>query len=116
MSSATLPVTTVDQPRPCKLVEWKPWPNENSSLIAHVSVSFSGWKVNKIPVFRGADGSLSVGAPDIPEIDASGRVRMTEDGKRKYQPLIQFETNEARERWRRAIQGAIVAAGFGGAP
>jgi hypothetical protein len=99
-------LANTQQPRGCKLVQRTPWPYSNSSLIAHVSVSFP----------RKAGGSISVGVPDIPEIDVSGHVQVGEDGKRKYHTLLQFETNEPRERWHRAGQGAVVAAGIRGAP
>ena len=66
--------------RVCRLAQWKPWPGGNSSLVGHASVNFSGWVIHRVPVFRKGDGSLSVGTPTPPEIDADGRVKMR-DGK-----------------------------------
>jgi hypothetical protein len=99
--------------RSCRVTKWEPWPFENSSLIGHATCSFSGWVIPKIPAFRRADGSLSVGTPSVPEIDAEGRIRMR-DGKKQYHPAITFETAEAKERWERAILSALSAAGIGG--
>jgi hypothetical protein len=47
----------------------------NPHLIGHCSVDFSGWVVHRIPVFRKADGSLSVGGPTAAEVDGDGRQR-----------------------------------------
>ena len=33
-------------------------------------------------------------------------------GRKIYSPLIQFETTEGRERWRRSVLGALAAAGL----
>lgn len=100
--------------RICRLIEWKPWPLPNPSLIGHASVSFSGgWVVHRAPVFRRGDGSLSVGTPNAPELDGDGRIKMR-DGKRQYWPVITFENNEARDRWQRSILAALVAAGITG--
>ena len=93
----------------CRLVRWTPWPFENPALIGHCSVAFTGgWCVHSIPVFRRGDGSLSVGAPDIPVLDREGRIRLRPDGKRHYTKLLTFETAEARERWS-ALLGALAA-------
>jgi hypothetical protein len=99
--------------RPCRLVEWKPWPFDSPSLIGHATVSFAGWVMTSIPVFRKAEsGGLSVGVPSIPQIDTEGRVRM-KDGKRVYTALMNFENAEARERWNRSVLAALTAAGIG---
>ena len=66
-----------------------------------------------MPVFRKGDGSLSVGTPTAPEIDADGRVKMR-DGKRLYTSVITLENSEARERWQRSILAALAAGGITG--
>jgi hypothetical protein len=111
--AAVIPATRVE--RACRVTEWKPWPYGNGSLIGHVTVNFSGWTIHHIPVFRTGDGSLSVGTPTKPEIDAEGRVRLR-DGKRMYTSVISFETADARERWQRSILAALAAAGIGSEP
>jgi hypothetical protein len=98
--------------RPCRVVDWKAWPFDNPSLIGHATVSFSGWTVQQV---RRGDGSLSVGVPNAAQIDSEGRVKL-KDGKRQYTTVLTFETDEARERWLRAVLAALVAAGIGGAP
>jgi hypothetical protein len=99
--------------RACRLIEWKPWPVPSPSLIGHATVSFSGWTVRSIPVFRRGDGSLSVGTPSAAEIDSEGRIKQR-DGKRQYLAVISFDTAEARERWQRSILAALAAAGVSG--
>jgi hypothetical protein len=107
----TLPRTD----RACRLIECKPWPFDNPSLIGHCTVAFSGgWVVHAIPVFRRADGSLSVGVPNAAQLDAEGRIKQR-DGKRDYKSILTFETTEARERWQRLVLGALAAAGITGA-
>jgi hypothetical protein len=98
--------------RVCRLVGWQPWPGTNSSLIGHATISFSGWVVHRVPVFRKADRTLSVGTPSAPEIDAEGRIK-TRDGKRQYWPVITLENNESRERWQRSVLAALAAGGIG---
>ena len=96
----------------CRLVEWKPWPFENPSLIGHCSIAFAGgWCVHRIPVFRKADGSLSIGTPDAADVDRDGRIKLKPDGKKSYWKVISFETTEARERWQRMILAALADAG-----
>jgi hypothetical protein len=89
-------------------------PFDNPRLIGHATVSFSGWTVHRVPVFRRGDGSLSVGTPNAAEVDADGRIKQR-DGKKAI-PVLTFETAEARDRWQRAVLAALVAAGIGGAP
>jgi hypothetical protein len=113
-------ITIASPPRPaplCRVVEWKPWPFDNPSLIGHVDAVFSGgWRINAIPVFKRADGSLSVGVPSIPVLDSDGRVRLKPDGKKQYTALIGFEAPGAKRRWEDAILGALAAAGITAAP
>jgi len=106
-----LPATRSDPQ--CRIVQWKPWPFDNPSLIGHCDVAFAGgWVLHQVPVFRGRDGTLSVGTPSAPQIDASGQVKLREDGKRMYVALLSFEHKAARERWNRLILGALAAAGI----
>jgi hypothetical protein len=115
-SSSSITVSAPRQgERACRLIEWKPWLLGNSSLLGHATVSFSGWIVHRVPVFRRADGTLSVGTPNAPEVDAEGRIKLR-DGKKQYLPVLSFETSEARERWQRMVLGALAAAGITGAP
>jgi hypothetical protein len=101
--------------RVCGLVAWKPWPQPNPSLLGHCAVAFAGgWVVHDIPVFRRADGTLSVGAPNAAQLDTDGRIKQR-DGKRQYTALLSFETTEARERWQRLVLGALAAGGITGA-
>ena len=99
----------------CRLIEWKPWLFKNPSLLGHCSVAFAGgWHVHRIPVFRKGDGSVGVGAPDAADVDGDGKIKLKPDGKKSYWKIITFETTEARERWQRMIQTALVDAGVGG--
>lgn len=44
------------------------------------SITFAGdWVVRRIPVFRKADGSLSIGTPDVAEVDRDGQIREKPD-------------------------------------
>jgi hypothetical protein len=100
----------------CRLVQWTPWPFPNPSLIGHCSIAFAGgWQVHRIPVFRKADGSLSVGTPDAAGVDRDGRIKLKPDGKKSY-GKVTFETTEARERWQRMIQAALAEAGVAAQP
>lgn len=101
--------------RPCRLIEWKPWPFDSASLIGNCAVSFSGWVVHQVPVFRKADGSLSIGTPNAAQLEGDGRVKVR-DGKRQYSAVMTFETIDARERWRRMVLAALAAGGIVGGP
>jgi hypothetical protein len=110
--SATLQPTD----RACRLIEWKPWPFDNPSLIGHCAIAFSGgWVVHAIPAFRRADGSLSVGVPNAAQLDGDGRIKQR-DGKRDYKSILTFETTDARERWQRMVLAALADGGITGAP
>ena len=112
MSASSISIAQRRTERACRLLEWKPWPFENPSLIGHCSIAFAGgWQVHRIPVFRKADGSLSVGTPDAADVDRDGRIKLKPDGKKSYGKVITFETTEARERWQRMIQAALAEAG-----
>jgi hypothetical protein len=98
--------------RSCRLIEWKPWPFDNPSLLGHCAIAFSGgWCVNSIPIFRKGDGSLSVGVPNAAQIDSDGRIKVR-DGKRQYVAVLSFETAEGRARWQRMVLGALAAGGI----
>lgn len=113
MSGQHLPARRQDE-RSCRLIEWKPWPFDNPSLLGHCAVAFAGgWTVHQIPVFRRADGSLSAGVPNAAQLDSEGRIKQR-DGKRQYTPVLSFETAEARERWQRLVLGALALGGITG--
>jgi hypothetical protein len=115
VSTAQL-VTVQRGDRACRLIEWRPWAQPNNSLLGHCAVAFAGgWVVHAIPVFRRADGSLSVGVPNAAQLDTEGRIKQR-DGKRDYKNILTFETTEARERWRHLVLGALAAGGITGAP
>jgi hypothetical protein len=96
----------------CRLIEWKPWPFENPSLMGHCSVAFAGgWQVHGIPVFKKADGSISIGTPEAADLDRDGRIKLKPDGKKSYHRIITFETGEAKARWNRMVLGALAEAG-----
>jgi hypothetical protein len=98
-----------------RVVEWRPWPFDNPSLIGHCAVAFAGgWVMHGIPMFRTKDGSLSVGVPNAAQLDAEGRIKQR-DGKRDYKSIVSFETTEGRERWQRLVLAALADAGVGGA-
>jgi len=100
----------------CRLVQWQPTATP-SSLIGWAAVSFpGGWRVASIAVFRASGGGLSVGVPSIPLLDQSGAPLRDQNGKKCYQPIIAFESAEARARWNAAICAALAATGIGGAP
>jgi hypothetical protein len=97
-------------------VQWAPWPFPNNSLIGHATIAFAGgWTVHRIPVFRTDGGGLSAGVPNAAELDAEGRVKTRQDGKRAYNAVISFETKDARRRWQESVLAALAAGGIGGA-
>jgi hypothetical protein len=95
--------------RVCRLVEWKPWSQPNSSLLGHATISFSGWIVHRVPIFRTKDG-LSAGRPNAPEVDAAGNARLKPDGKKQYWAVITFKSPADNDRWQRLVLGALAAA------
>jgi hypothetical protein len=64
-----------------RLMDFRAWPDAHSALLGHCDVAFpSGVIIKRIPLFRKRDGSISVGVPDVPLIDAEGHARLV-DGK-----------------------------------
>jgi hypothetical protein len=99
--------------RSCRLLEWKPWPFDNPSLVGHCAVAFTGgWVVHEIPVFRKADGGLSVGVPNAAQIDREGRIKLLPGGKRDYKAVLTFETAEGKARWQRMVLSTLHDAGI----
>jgi hypothetical protein len=97
--------------RACRLVQWTPVDN-SPSLIGRATIAFAGgWVVSAIPIFRRADGSLSVGVPNSAQLDAEGRIKVR-DGKRQYASILTFESTEAKARWSRMVLGALIDAGI----
>lgn len=113
-SNSNLPAQTAPHSSAgATLVEWRPRPT-SGPLAGHATVDFGGWVINRIAIFRRADGSLSVGSPSGAEIDSDGRQR-ERDGKRQFWQVVTFGSAEAKARWERAVLGALSAAGIGGA-
>jgi hypothetical protein len=115
MSHIAPPPVPVSE-RPCRISEWRPF-DGGGSLIGKATVQFrNGLVVAGVPVFRRGDGSLSVGTPDAPLVDADGQQLRDADGKRRYAKVISFATQDGRERWNRTILGALADAGIGVVP
>jgi hypothetical protein len=91
-----------------RLVQYQP---PNASLIGLAKIDFNGWVVARIPIFRRNDGSLSVGAPNAPEVDLDGRQRLRADGKRQFWAVVTFADRAAKERWERSVLTALASAG-----
>jgi len=53
---------------------------------------------------------LSVGIPAAPELDGEGKVKLR-DGKRQYFKLLAFACADDRDRFQRAVLGALAEAG-----
>jgi hypothetical protein len=97
--------------RPCRCVNWTPWNNPATSLAGYATVSFVPDPViNRMPIFRGDDSTLSVGVPSIPEIGADGKIKIR-DGKRVYHLVLSFACADDREWFSRAVLGALAEAG-----
>lgn len=77
----------------------------------HAEIDFSGWVVARIPIFRRADCSLSVGVPSAPEVDRDGVQQRDAAGKRKFWSMISF-TGNSRDRWNRMVLAALADAGI----
>src|SRR5690242_16855002 len=97
--------------RPC-LIERKPWPFDNQAFIGHAAVSFNGWTIHRISMFRRADCRLIVGTPNAAEIHTDVRIRQR-GSKKQYRSLKTLEGLEAHEQWQRAVLAALAAAGIG---
>jgi hypothetical protein len=93
-----------------RLLNYRPW-SRPGSLIGHADVAFGSLQILRIPLFRKADSTVGVGVPSCPELGPDGRVRTDDSGKRLYWPLVTFADADARERWQRAVLGALDAAG-----
>jgi hypothetical protein len=115
MSSSTTLIRPSRSELPAaRVIEWKPWPFDNPSLIGHCAVAFAGgWVVHDIPVFRTGEGGVSAGTPTMAQLDGEGRVKLKPDGKRDYKSVFSFESNDARQRWRTMIAAALAAGGIG---
>jgi hypothetical protein len=92
-----------------RLIGCRPWPHPNASLRGHCDIDFGGWVVCEIPIFRRGDGSISAGSPSAAKVDAEGRQRVLPNCKRDWWSVIKFE-GDGRQRWERAILGALMAA------
>lgn len=106
------------QPRSsiCRIAEWRPI-DGNPTLAGRCTVTFGGgWTIAGVPIFRRADGTLSAGVPSIPLLGADGTHLRDDSGKKRYLPIVTFESDEARTRWRDAIADALADAGIGGGP
>ena len=113
MSAPSTSIAPLRSERTCRLVQWTPWPFPNPALIGHCAVSFAGgWQVHRIPVFRKADGSISVGTPEAADLDRDGHIKLKPDGKKSYGKVITFESSEAKARWDRMVLGALADAGI----
>jgi hypothetical protein len=99
-----------------RLVDWRPVA-DNPSLLGRATVVFSGgWGAPGIPVFRRADGSLSVGPPSYPIVGQDGVQQRDDAGKRQYTAALFFADAAARKRWNDLVLAALADAGIGGAP
>jgi hypothetical protein len=94
-----------EESRTPRLVDWAPRLNSTSTLLGYATVSFGGWVIHAIPVFRSADdGSLSAGSPSIPK------------GPGSWEKVVTFDSGADRKRWTAAVLMALAGAGIGAAP
>lgn len=95
----------------CRLLRFEPWPFPNDHLVGHADVDFGGWQINRIPVFRRKDGSLSLGVPSSREVDRDGVQLRDDAGKREYAAMTSF-SGDGKARWEHAVLGALSDAGI----
>jgi hypothetical protein len=96
-----------------KLLRWAPLTDNPSALIGRANIGFAGgWQINNIPIFRTRDGRLSAGTPSTPLLTSDGVHMRDADNKKRYLPIVSFETNEARGRWNTTIITALREGGI----
>jgi hypothetical protein len=101
--------------RTCKVTDWRP--HDRGSLLGKCTVQFGSMQISDVPIFVGADGSLSVGTPSMPLVGSDGTQLRDADNKRRYTQVIRFLSPEAKRTWQEAVLGALAEAGIrGGAP
>ncbi len=80
------------------------------SLLGFVSVTMpSGMTLHEVCVMT-SHGRFWASPPSKPMIDRNGIVMTGDDGKRRYSPIIEFESKDTRERWSDAVIEAVKAA------
>jgi hypothetical protein len=99
-----------------KLVNWRPWQGDNSSLVGKADISFNDWVIIDIPIFLTRDGTWSVGPPSAPQVDAEGHQKLRPDGRRAWKAMMEFLSVDARERFQRLVLTALYNAGIGTGP
>jgi hypothetical protein len=103
-------VAEVARPR-VTLLSWSLWPFANATLIGHAEADFGGWIIAKIPVFRKADGGLSVGVPTAAEVGRDGVQSRDRDGRRRFTPVMRF-SSDGLARWQHAVLPALDEGGI----
>jgi DNA-binding cell septation regulator SpoVG len=88
--------------------DWKPL--RKGSLRGFVTVSMpSGMTVHEVSIMQ-SNGRAWASPPSKPMIDRDGRVMLDDAGKRRYSPIIAFQSKEIRDRWSEAVIAALLAA------
>lgn len=103
-------IVEVARPR-ATLLSWSLWPFANVTLIGHADVDFDGWIITKIPVFRKANGGLSVGVPTTAEMGRDGVQARDRDGRRRFAPVVRF-SGDGLARWQHAVLTALDEGGI----
>lgn len=69
----------------------------------------SGMVLHEISVLV-SNGKSWASPPSKPMVDRDGRAMLDDNGKRRYQQLIEFATEEIRDRFSSAVVAALLAA------
>jgi hypothetical protein len=116
---AYLPHVQSSPDRSSRLISYRPWSGD-PYLIGHADVSFDGWIIHRIPIFRRKDGTLNVGVPDTVVLDRdgtakklAGRPPAPTGGRLLHSPQVSIATDDDKTRWRNAVLSALAE---GGAP
>jgi hypothetical protein len=85
---------------------WKPV--SRPPLLGYVTVETDVVTIYDCPVFQNG----GVGLPSTPILDAKGRQKLTPDGKRAFQPTMEWRSSKTARQFGSAIVTALREAGI----
>lgn len=91
-----------------KVLRWHPLPNSGGPMLGYMDLELpSGLVINGCKLMLAPGGVRWIAPPSVRRVDKDGQSLIGEDGKPRYDQIVDFRDRQARDRFRDLALAAL---------